>query len=159
MKDIYSKHKEIVYNSVARRTGVTDKDILENALTDSFLAVSKRYDRPEIEMVKLWSRAAGNKVYDQLRIGRHIVMVAIDSLGDVLAQPEKEDLRLDERLRRMRADDRRLVLAVLENQIKAVDDTIRGIRGAMRRWFFSNISPKKHDYTKAMRRIADALNS
>jgi len=160
MTTMYAKLKNEVKRSVARLYTVYDDDLIENALTDSYLSITGKYDLPEDEMLPLWKHAAKWKLHNYVRDEYKERLVSLDSIAE-LPSPTRDDLEeyLHRQLAKLRSTDRRLVIAVLKNQIGAADDSINSIRRAMKRWFRSHIAPGSGSYERAMARIRAALNS
>lgn len=157
---MYTRLKSEVKRSVARLYTIYDNDLIENAITDAYLIVTEKHALPEDEMLPLWKHIAKCRLHNYTRDEYKHRLISLDSIAELRSSTKEElDEHLDRQLSKLLPIDRKFVMAVLENQIAAADDSVFGIKRAARRWFKKHISPSYSVYWRTQVRIKTALNS
>ena len=141
-----------VQRMVWRRFGAFNADMLADAISDTWLIVSKK-DLAKADMFKLWARAAVNKYTDILRTD-----LRRKQLNKKLKAPVETNLSVFSRLelmdevQRLRKMDREYVLHIL-TLIK--ENSGQDLRKVAEQWFKDNISPRPRHLQDATKRIRD----
>jgi hypothetical protein len=141
-----------VKRMVWRRFGAFNADMLADAISETWLIVSKK-DLAKADMFKLWARAAVNKYTDILRTD-----LRRKQLNKKLKAPVETNLAVFSRLelmdevQRLRKMDREYVLYILT---LITENSGQDLRKVAEDWFRANISPRPRHLQDSTKRIRD----
>lgn len=141
-----------VKRMVWRRFGAFNADMLADAISETWLIVSKK-NLAKADMFKLWARAAVNKYTDILRTD-----LRRKQLNKKLKAPVETNLSVFARLelmdevQRLRKMDREYVLYILT---LITENSGQDLRKVAEDWFRANISPRPRHLQDATKRIRD----
>jgi len=139
---------------VWRRFGAFNADMLADAVSDTWLIVSKK-ELPKPEMFKLWAQSAVNKYTDILRTDlrrkqlNKKLKVSVETNLSVFSR-----LELVDEVQRLRKMDRKYVLHILT---MITENSGQDLRKVAEDWFRNNISPRPRHLQDATKRIRDWL--
>lgn len=141
-----------VKRMIWRKFGTYDANMLADAVSDTWLVVSKK-ELPKPEMFKLWARSAVNRYIDMLRTEQRRrqlnkkLKVEIETGLAVFSS-----LELMDEVQRLRKTDREYVLHILT---MITENSGQDLRTVAEQWFKDNISSRPRHLQDSTKRIRD----